>query len=160
MKDLVSATLSNTALNAIIADLADIKSKMPFMVPLTPKERKDYSKKGDKSAAYVEKGFQFAQANPNALPANFDAAEYESDHTLEGQLVTILAAIDQLREDVSDTRLAAGVDLMGRTGTVYDLIKVLSKKDGTYDTERQSMGARFKGQGKKKNGAAKTTANA
>jgi hypothetical protein len=107
---------------------------------------------GDKSTAYVQKSYQFAQQNSDSLGADFGMADYTQDYELEAQLREIETALTQLSEDFSDTMLGLRSDLMLRSNVAYGMMKVLGKASGSFDDLRQEMGLRFKGQGRRKPG--------
>jgi hypothetical protein len=51
----------------------------PYTIALTPAERHELPKMGEKTLAFVEKAHQFAQQNPAFLPPYLDIAEFGID---------------------------------------------------------------------------------
>lgn len=138
----VSATLSDADRDAVLAAINTIKSKLPFLVDLSPDDRRTLAKMGDKSRAFVDKAFQAAQQNPTALPGAFDIGEFEKDNALFQQLMQIAPAMTQLTEKFDDTTMALGADLFAEALTVYGFLKAAGKGAGLDDL-RASLGQRF-----------------
>jgi hypothetical protein len=46
----------------------------PYVVALTPAERHELPKTGEKTIGFVEKAYDFAQQNPNLIPPYLDMA--------------------------------------------------------------------------------------
>lgn len=142
-QNLVSATLTDADQAAVLAAIGTIKSKLPFLISLTPQQRKTLPKMGDGSTAYVDKAYQFASQNSDKLGADFGMDEYTEDYALLQQLQPIDTAMTELTEQFADTKLALRSDLMVRSNFTYGMMKVLSKSSGTFDDLRKDMGARF-----------------
>ena len=67
----VSATLSTTDQEAVMAALGVIREKLPFLIDLTTAERVALSKLGDKTQPFVKKAVDIALQHPELLPASF-----------------------------------------------------------------------------------------
>jgi hypothetical protein len=63
----ISATLSQTDVDAILGAIKTIKEKLPFLVHLTVNERLELNKR-DRSRNFVDKALEVAAQNPNILP--------------------------------------------------------------------------------------------
>jgi hypothetical protein len=138
----VSATLSNADRDAVIAAIDTIHTKLPFLIDLTPQERRSLAKMGDESQAFVDKALQATAENPDVLPAAFDAAEYNADKTLFDQLAQITAPLNQLAEEFDDTVLALGSDLYTESLVVYGYLKAAGKGQAL-DGLKADMSKRF-----------------
>nr|VFJ66475.1 MAG: hypothetical protein BECKDK2373B_GA0170837_11706 [Candidatus Kentron sp. DK] len=53
--------------------------KLPFLVNLTPQERKNTFKAGPDSVSFVQNALTAAQDHPDILPASFSANEFKND---------------------------------------------------------------------------------
>lgn len=87
--------------------IATIKEKLPFLVDLTPEERRTMLKMGDKSRAFVSKALEVATQNPNFLPRSFDLEEMRRDLALFESLYPVFLSLTQLQELVDDTCIAS-----------------------------------------------------
>ncbi|MDQ6623262.1 MAG: hypothetical protein M3Y86_07230 [Verrucomicrobiota bacterium] len=148
-QNLVAGTLTDANKQAVLTAIDTIRQKLPFLVNLSDDERRSLPKMGDKSTAFVQKAYDFAQQNTDKLGADFGMDDYTEDRELETQMREIETALGQVSEEVSDTMLALRSDLMVRSNLVYAFMKVLGKASGAFDEMRKDMGLRFKGQGQK-----------
>jgi hypothetical protein len=142
-QNLVSATLSDGDQTAALTAITTIKNKLPFLISLTPDQRKSLPKMGDNGTPYVDKAYQFASQNTDKLGADFGMDDFTEDYELFQQLQPIVTAMSELSESISDTELALGSDLMVRSNFAYGLMKVLGKASGSFDELRKDMGTRY-----------------
>lgn len=70
----ISAEASDADLQAVKTALETVRQKLPFLVTLTPAERRHLFKMGDKSLAFVQNSLQAARNNPGILPAKLRSA--------------------------------------------------------------------------------------
>lgn len=85
----VSAQLSAEDRDAVLQAIETIRQKMPFLIDLSPEERRDLPKTGDKSRAFVSKARELAEQNPDFLPRSFDIEEMRRDVDLLESLYPI-----------------------------------------------------------------------
>jgi hypothetical protein len=153
----ISAAISDQDMESIKKSLDSIDSKLSFLVHLTPTERRDLFKMGDKSLAFVKKSVMAAQQNRDILPVSFDLPELEKDLQLAEDLTEILTRLHQLAEEVDDTLIAVGSEAMRSSLTVYDYVKTASKNQPGLKALAEQLGERFKaiGQSRRRNLATK-----
>ena len=137
-----STTLSQKDRDEVMAAIATIKEKLPFLIDLTPEQRQSLPKMGDKSRAFVSKALEVATQNPDFLPRNFDLAEMRKDVQLFEQLYPILLSLGQLQDLVDDTCLAVGSEAFAAALLVYNYAKASGEGSGL-DTLIEDMGQRF-----------------
>ena len=140
-ENLVSATLTAADLQAVSDAIVTIRSKLPFLIDLSPQDKRRLFKMGDVSRAFVEKALIAAQANPQVLPPAFDVAEYARDWALWAQLGPIVTQVVQLGELVDDTQTALGADLMNAALTAYGHLSQASV--GGLEEVKADLGQRF-----------------
>ena len=80
----------------------------PFTISLTPDERKNILKMGDKSSAFVEKAFEYTKTNPEFIPAFMTTADLEIDLADSKNLVGPASLATQLFNSLDDTMMVAG----------------------------------------------------
>jgi hypothetical protein len=139
--NLVSASLPAADVQAVSDALATIRAKLPFLIDLTPQDRRRLLKMGDGSRAFVEKALTAAQGNPQVFPPSFNVAEYARDLTLWGQLGPIATQVTQLAELLDDTQVALGSDLMNAAVTAYGYLNQATT--GGLEEVRAELGKRF-----------------
>ena len=138
----IDASLSAADREAVLKAIATIKEKLPFLIDLTPEERKSLPKLGDRSRAFVAKALEVATQNPDILPRSFDTEEMRRDVELFEALYPILLSLSQLKELVDDTFLAAGSEAYVAALSVYGYAKASGNTQGL-DTALDELGRRF-----------------
>ncbi|HIK06766.1 MAG TPA: hypothetical protein IGS40_19080 [Trichormus sp. M33_DOE_039] len=140
----ITASLSPADIQEIKAALQTIQRKLPFLITLSPEERRKLVKMGDKSLAFVNNSVSAAKSNPEILPASFDVDELVRDYQLATTLTEVLTSMHQLTEQVDDTLMAVSSDAMTSSLTVYDYVKTAAKKTPGLKTVAEQLGERFK----------------
>lgn len=125
----ISATLPDADKADILAAVTLIKSKMPFLISLDAKERKDMRKLGMKRQGYVKETSDGVKAFPSAVPATFPTAEYLKDAHLMLALSEIAPLLLGVASNFSDTLLQLGSELMTNTDMAYSYLKTAARAD-------------------------------
>lgn len=139
----ITATVSDADVAAIKAAIATIQQKLPFLISLTPDERKSLPKSGPNSLSFVENAQVAAQNNPSILPGSFDATGFGSHVDLFAVLTDVNTSIAQLASEVDDTRLAVGSEAMNDARKVYDYVKAAVKDTPGLKPVADQLGERF-----------------
>jgi hypothetical protein len=116
----ISATLSAADRDAVLAAIATIKQKLPFLIDLSPEERKTLPRMGDKSRAFVSKAAEVATQNSDFLPRSFDVEELRRDAELFEALQPIALALTQVQELLDDTLVEVGAEAYTAALVVYN----------------------------------------
>ena len=146
----ISATISDQAMAEIKGAIAAIHTHLPFLINLTPDERRKRFKMGDKSLAFVRNSVTATQNNPDIVPGNFDIAEFNRDYQLTVALSEVLGLLEQLTETVDDTLLAVSSESMASSLLVYDYAKTASRHSPGIKSVADQLGERFKALGKRR----------
>ena len=141
-QNLVSLRLATDDLTAIEAALDSLEQRLTGLVGLTPDERRQLTKMGDKSEAFCRQAVTVLAENAQVLPRNFDVDAYRADLVALDALRPRLARVQRLYERMADSEMALGSDLMVASLEGYALLKVAGRGEGL-DALRQSLGARF-----------------
>jgi len=139
----VSATLTKEDIAAIMTAIATIKTKLPFLLDLTPDESKTLARMGDKSRAFVTKALELATQNAEILPRAFDLEEMQQDLELFESLYPIMMALAQLSKLVSDTTAIAGSESYAAARLIYSYAKASNLSAGL-EPLIDDLGKRFK----------------
>jgi len=110
-------------LDAIRAALA------PYLLSLTPEERKTMLRMADKTVAFVQKTADYATTNPGFVPAFVDLAELKQDTASMAALTPLRQQCDQLALDLDSTVMVAGSEAYGNALVVFGNIKFLAKNN-------------------------------
>ena len=103
----ISATLAPADKTAVLAAIATIKTKLPFLVNLSPDERRQLPKMSDKKIGFDQKCAGYMTSNPELIPSFVNVAELGKDRTLAADLNDIARQLSELAEGVSDTTMLA-----------------------------------------------------
>ncbi|TAH19974.1 MAG: hypothetical protein EAZ08_07430 [Cytophagales bacterium] len=123
----------------------------PYLIALSPEERRQLLKMGDKTVSFVEKTLDYVKSNPEFVPAYMNVLEFEKDATAVKNLVSMLNPITQIEQGVDDTEMLAGSEAYTAALIYYNSVKQAAKNNipnaaAIYD----DLSKRFDGQGKKK----------
>ena len=101
----------------------------PYIVSLTPEERSDLAKLGDKTLAFVEKTKSHSTDNPQLRPAYFNPDEFAVDYNDFSNLRPLLNQVEQLLHNIEDTMMLAGSEAYIASLSFYNSAKDAAKRD-------------------------------
>src|SRR5215218_7378590 len=138
----ISAQLGEAERQAVFTSIQTIRQKLPFLIDLTPEERRALPKFGDKSRGFVEQALQVGEQNPGILPQMFDVGEMRNDVELLIALSTVHAALAQLFELVDDTHMEVGGEAYAAALLVYQFARAAGK-GSALDAAVEGLGQHF-----------------
>lgn len=138
----ISAQLTDADRAAVLAAINTIREKLPFLIDLSPEERKGLPRLGDKSLAFVAQALELATQNPDILPRSFDVEEFRKDVELLNALRPIATAFTQLQELLDDTYVEVGSEAYSSGLLVYQYARS-SNKGAALDKLLEGLGQRF-----------------
>ena len=100
-----------------------------YLIALTPTERKNKLKMGDKSIPFVEKVIEYTKSNPKFVTEYMDVKALENDFKLVLELSNLLRPISQLLSGFSDTILLAGGEALYNALIYYNSVKLAAKNN-------------------------------
>ena len=106
----ISAALPGADKAAILTKLQEIRALLPFLVNLTPDERKSLGAIGTARAGMDDAFLQAMTAHPELAPSFVNLDEVNKDRTLRQDISPILQAAAELCEGVGDTTALAAHD--------------------------------------------------
>lgn len=122
--------------------IATLQQKLPFLVNLSPEERRSLPKIGDKTRIFIQKAMEVVTQNSDFLPRSFVVTEMQREVELYEGLYPVLLAIAQLHELLDDTYMAAGNDAYISARTVYSSAKINGRGIGV-NAVVDELGQRF-----------------
>lgn len=146
----INATLSETDAQAIKDAFATVKQKLPFLVNLTPEERRAIFKTGPDSLSFVQNALSAAQNNPAIFPASFNTADFQKDVDLFAALTELSTMSDGTTSQIDDTRLAVGGEAMQQAIQVYNYVREAAKNTPGLKPIADQLSERFQRAGKPK----------
>lgn len=139
----LSATLTDADVQAIKAAVTTIHSKMPFLISLTPDERRKLFKMGSKSQGFVGDCLIAARNSPEILPARFQVADFAQDVALAESLGDVLSVLRQIVSQVDDTHMAVASQANVQAADVYGFAKSAVKSTPGMKTVVMQLSERF-----------------
>jgi hypothetical protein len=138
----IDAALSETDRAAVLAAIETIKTKLPFLIDLTPKERQELPKMGDKTQAFVFGVATLVSNDGSFLPRNFDETAFAKDVALAKSLQGIRQELLRLAELVDDTAVAVGSEAYVAALVAYRAAQENGRGEGL-DELLDELGRRF-----------------
>ncbi len=139
------------------ADVAKIQTHLdaikglmkPYLLSLTPDERRTMLRMADKTVAFVTKTSDYATSNPAFVPPFVDLAELKQDVAGMATLTPLRQQFEQLSLDLDSTIMVAGSEAYSNALTVYNNIKFLAKnKQPGAQAAYDDLSQRFPGSAK------------
>ena len=100
----------------------------PYLHPLTPDERKNIVKMGDKSVGFMAKLLDYAANTPAFVPGFISYDELKQDVGVATDLAPLEQFAEQLALDLNSTVMLAGSEGMSQASPVYQNIKFLAQQ--------------------------------
>jgi hypothetical protein len=122
-QNLISATLAEPVKSEILNALADIKTKMNFLLALQPDDVRGLFKAGNGYFPFIDRAYSTVNNHPDILPNVFNTAEFLSDYTLSKDLTSIVNLINELAEGLQKTLTAVNSDALAGALEVYAAVK-------------------------------------
>lgn len=138
----ISAEISAPDRQAVMEAIATIRNVLPFLIDVSPDDRRAMPKLGDRNRAFTRKALEIATHTPDFLPRSFDIDEMRRDLELFEALQPMLLALVQLQELIEDTAVTAGSEAYVAALEVYRYAKANGSVAGL-DNLTETMSQRF-----------------
>ncbi|MDR1325101.1 MAG: hypothetical protein LBK00_03595 [Treponema sp.] len=100
-----------------------------YLLALTPAERRELPKMGEKTISFVEKAFDFARQNPTLVPPYLNVDAFGADFSDAHGLWALLNSVRQLEEGIDDTEMVAGSEAYQAALVFYQSVKAAAAQD-------------------------------
>jgi hypothetical protein len=150
-QNLISLDLSDSDVTEIGNAIKTIQNKLlPMLKSLSPEDKKELQKMGDKTYAFVEKCHDYAKQNPELVPAFLDMEEFGRDLESYKKLRSFFNPINQISGSIEDSMTLCGSDSQSASMIFYNSVKAAAKSNvlkskSIYD----DLSSRFPGRPKK-----------
>ena len=150
-KNQISFSIPESDLAEINAALATLEAKLqPHLVKLTPEERQDLLKMGDKTVAFVQKTLEYCQTNPDLVPSFIDLDELAIDVAAIQTIRAIYRPMSQMTNALGDTMSLSGSESFGTCLMFYNGVKnAMRSSNLKAETIYDDLSSRFPGRPKK-----------
>ena len=125
----VSPTLSSQDSADIVSALEGVRSKLPFLVTLSPRERQQRAKMGHKSVGFDEKCVAYMQSNPEFLPGFVGNERMAGNRAVRAELLRFAAPLNALAQAVNDTLLELSSDIWTADLAYYRVVQAAARRD-------------------------------
>ena len=144
-QDLLNMNIVDADWTAIDAALDTLETKLGAkLLDLTPQQRLELTKMGDKSEAFCRQALVVGRQNVNRLPPETaaDLPTEEADLVSLDTLRPRLARLTALHEQADDSDVALGSDVMVYCHGLYGVLNAIGAGAGL-DQLKAQLGARF-----------------
>jgi hypothetical protein len=124
----VSAAISAQDMTDILAAFATIKAKLPFLINLSPEEKRRMPNISTERGGMVETFINEMSLHADLIPTFVDMTELAKDEALLTQLETIRSCANELCEGINDTHQAVGSDMYLAYLSFYNNVKQAAKR--------------------------------
>jgi hypothetical protein len=114
---------AQSSINSAITLLA------PYLLPLTPDERHDLPKMGDKTLSFVEKALDYAHQYPTLCPSYLKMTDFDVDMADATGLRKLHVTAKQLSDGIDDTVMVAGSEAYQAALVFYNAVKAAAAQD-------------------------------
>lgn len=126
--NLISATLGAEDIQAIKDALAVVRGKLPFLVSLSPQERREMVKMGEKSMGFDEKCTLYMGNHAEFVPGFVDPQEVARDRALRSQILEFSSLLNALTQNVDDTLMVVNQDIWMANLAYYQSVREAAKR--------------------------------
>lgn len=124
----ISAAMTEVTKDLILTKLGEIRALMPFLLNLTPEERQELPKLGDKTLAFDQKCKTGMEQNPVLVPGYVVPAEVQKDRDLRDPVVEVETAMKAVFDSVRDTGLLLGTEILMADLSFYQNVRQAAKR--------------------------------
>ena len=124
MSNQISAEFSDEDLNDVLQAIDTIRQKLPFLVKLSPGDKRTTAMLDDGRAPFATKALDYASREVSISPNPLLLLEAKLDSNLFGKLQTVDRELARLSEMVADTKMLAGSELYEFARVVYKMAKI------------------------------------
>jgi len=149
MSNLISTQISDEDLQSVLQAINTIQQKLPFLLKLSPGDKKTIAMLDDGRYPFASKAVDYASREISICPNKQLLDEAMKDLNVYDNLQTVDRELNRISEMVTDTRKRAGAELYEFSRVVYKMAK-LSASIGTPGTQSivDDLGRLYTGNGK------------
>ena len=101
----------------------------PYLLNLTPAERKGRLKLGDKSLAFAQKSNDYAHSNPEFAPSYLNMQMFDIDMQDATGLRVLQMSLSQIITGIDDTVMVSGGESYNASLVFYNAVKQAAKQN-------------------------------
>ena len=124
MSNLVSTQISDEDLQTVLQAINTIHEKLPFLMKLSPGDKKTTAMLDDGRYPFAIKAVDYASREVSISPNAQLLEEAQKDMNVYDKLQTVDRELSRLSEMVCDTRMMAGAELYTFARVAYKMAKI------------------------------------
>ena len=101
----------------------------PYLIALTPEQRKELPKMSDKTVPFVEKNLEYCGSSPQFVPPFMDCEALGGDVKVTQQLTPVFRIVKAMNDGLDDTIMAAGSEAYINALNYYNSVKQAAKSN-------------------------------
>ncbi len=159
LNNLVSVKVPEKDMATAIEKLNEAYSILqPYLVALTPDEKRELPKMSDGNAPFADKALQYARTNPELTPAFVNVDELEVDLKAVNQLSQLYRQAEKMCTGLNDTIMLSGSEAYVAALAFYKSVKVAASMNvAGAQPIYEDLKKRFEGQGRSSGTNSETT---
>ena len=145
--DAIAVSIPEVDLAEIRASFVTLRTKLlPHLTTLSPQERQELPKMGDKTVAFVQKALEYGMQNPPLVPSFLDLEAMAKDAKAVQTLRELAQTLNPITEALNDSMTLSGSEAYQGALIFYGSIKGAAKaKAPNATTIYNDLAARFPG---------------
>lgn len=127
-ENVISIEIPEADLQAVKDALSTIQTTLaPYLLALTPEQRKTIPKMSDGTEPFVGKVMDYATADAQFAPPYMNVPEMKKDFDASSQLLPLLRIVEQISSNLNDTVMMAGSEAYIAALSYYNSVKMATK---------------------------------
>jgi hypothetical protein len=124
----ISIQIPEADITEINAAIETLKTKLqPYLIALTPEDRKMLPKMSDKTIPFVDKTLDYAQNSPQFAPQYMNVNEMKIDLDALNTLTEFYRPLEQIISGLDDTMMLSGSEAYIAALSYYNSVKMAAK---------------------------------
>jgi hypothetical protein len=130
LENLISISFTSEELQQIDSHLTALDGLLKGKCKsLTPDQRKEYGRVGNKTENWIKKVYDYTTTQPELTPAFINKRELNTDYDARQVLMPRLNKLNAINDMVDDTALLIGYDLYQTARSYYKNVKLLADQN-------------------------------
>ena len=128
MENQIDFVIPDDVMSDVMTKLNEVSTALlPYLIALSPEERRDLPKMSDKTIPFVEKTLDYTESDPQFAPPYMNKEELANDMKVHGQLTELFRFVQQLDSNLDDTTMEAGAESYVNALSYYNSVKQAAK---------------------------------
>ena len=128
MENQIDFVIPDEVMTDVSQKLSEVNTALqPYLIALTPDERREIPKMSDKTIPFVEKTLDYTVSDPEFAPPYMKREELANDMKAHAQLTELFRTVQQLYNGLDDTAMEAGAESYVTALSYYNAVKQAAK---------------------------------